>query len=138
MALAGPAANLALVVAAAVAVRIGLAGGAFLPPMGIEFDRVVDSDLGGVWSTLAAFVSILFSLNLLLLVFNLIPVPPLDGAGAVALLVSETVALRLRDVFANPTFGFVGLLAAWIAIRQLMPPIHRMAIRVLYPELNYS
>ena len=140
MALAGPAANLALVVAAALVVRIGIAGGVFDQPSlySIDFDRIVDTDLGGVWTTLAGFVSILFSLNLLLLVFNLIPVPPLDGAGAVGLLVPEHVALRLRDAFANPMFSFVGLLAAWIAIRQLLPPVHRAAIRLLYPELSYA
>jgi Zn-dependent protease len=140
MALAGPAANAALVVLAALAVRIGLAGGAFAVPSlyDIDFDRIVDSQLGGVWTTVAMFVSILFSLNVLLLVFNLIPVPPLDGAGAVGLFVPEHVALRLRDTFANPTFSFIGLFAAWIAIRHLMPPVHRVALRLLYPELTYS
>jgi Zn-dependent protease len=139
MALAGPAANLALVVGAGLAVRIGLAGGAFVAPplFEIDFDHVVASHLGGVWTTLAMFVSILFSLNVLLLVFNLIPVPPLDGAGAVGLLVPEPAAQRLRDAFANPTFSFIGLFAAWIAIRHLMPPVHRAAIRLLYPELSY-
>jgi Zn-dependent protease len=138
MALAGPAANAALLLLAGLAVRIGLASGLFLPPVGIEFDRIADSELGGVWSTIAELVSILFSLNLLLLVFNLMPVPPLDGAGAVGLLVPESVAARIREAFANPTWMFVGLFAAWIAIRQLMPPVHRAAIRLLYPELSYS
>jgi Zn-dependent protease len=139
MALAGPAANLALVVAAALLVRIGIAGEVFVPPpiFDIEFDRIVDSQLGGVWATLAMFASILFSLNVLLFVFNLIPVPPLDGAGAIALFVPEPVALRMQQTLANPTIAFVGLFAAWIAIRQLLPPIHRAAIRVLYPELSY-
>jgi Zn-dependent protease len=104
----------------------------------IDFDRIVDSAYDGVWTTLAEFVSILFSLNVLLLVFNLIPVPPLDGAGAVGLLVPERVATRIREAYENPTFSFVGLLAAWIAIRQLLPPVHRAAIRLLYPELSYS
>jgi Zn-dependent protease len=140
MALAGPAANAAIVVAAALAVRIGLAGDAFAVPSlhDIDFDRIVDSAYDGVWTTLAEFVSILFSLNVLLLVFNLIPVPPLDGAGAVGLLVPERVATRIREAYENPTFSFVGLLAAWIAIRQLLPPVHRAAIRLLYPELSYS
>ena len=44
---------------------------------------------GGAAATVATLISILFTLNLLLLVFNLIPLPPLDGAGAVGLLLPE-------------------------------------------------
>jgi Zn-dependent protease len=138
MALAGPAANAGLVLAAGVAIRVGLAAGVFEPPLGIGFDRVVASALGGVWTTLAALVSILFTLNLVLLVFNLIPVPPLDGAGAVSLLLPERLALRLRIAFMRPAWGFFGILVAWFAIRHLFPPVHRIAIRLLYPELAYG
>jgi hypothetical protein len=39
MSLAGPAANAALVIAAAIAIRAGLAAGVFAPPESIAFDR---------------------------------------------------------------------------------------------------
>jgi len=136
MSLAGPAANAALVVAAAVAIRIGLAAGAFTPPDSIAFDRVVMGADGGAAATVATLLSILFTLNLLLLVFNLIPLPPLDGAGALGLLLPEHLALRLRMVFARPAWGWIGLVVAWVAIGKLLPPVHRAAIRVLYPELS--
>ena len=130
--LAGPAANAALVLAAAVAIRLGLAAGVFAPPESIAFDRVVEGATGGAATVVAALVSILFTLNLLLLVFNLIPVPPLDGAGALGLLLPERLALRLRMLFARPAWGWIGLVVAWIAIGELMPPVHRAAIRLLY------
>jgi Zn-dependent protease len=138
MSLAGPAANAALVLVAALAIRAGVAIGVFEPPMSIGFDRVAESPLGGVWATTAALVSILFTLNLLLLVFNLIPVPPLDGAGAIGLLLPERLALRLRVAFARPAWSFAGLLVAWVAIGALLPPVHRVAIQLLYPELVYG
>jgi Zn-dependent protease len=132
MALAGPAANAALLLAAAVAIRVGLAAGLFTPPDSIRFDRVVLGADGGASATVATLVSILFTLNLLLLVFNLIPVPPLDGAGALGLLLPERLALRLRMVFARPAWGWVGIIVAWIAIGEILPPVHRVAIRLLY------
>src|SRR6185295_14989212 len=106
--------------------------GVFAPPEAIAFDRVVDGASSAAAATVATLVSILFTLNLLLLVFNLIPVPPLDGAGAIGLLLPERLALRLRMAFARPAWGWVGLIVAWIAIGDLLPPVHRAAIRLLY------
>jgi Zn-dependent protease len=136
MSLAGPAANAALVLAAALAIRLGLAAGVFALPDSIAFDRVVMGVDGGMAATVATLVSILFTLNLLLLVFNLIPVPPLDGAGAIGLLLPERLALRLRMAFARPAWGWIGLVVAWVAIGRILPPVHRAAIRLLYPELG--
>jgi len=138
MSLAGPAANAALVLVAALAIRLGLAAGVFDAPASIGFDRVAASASEGVWTTIASFVSILFTLNLVLLVFNLIPVPPLDGAGAIGLLLPERLALRLRLAFARPGWGLFGMLVAWVAIGELLPPVHRAAIRLLYPEFAYG
>jgi Zn-dependent protease len=138
MSLAGPAANAALVVAAAIAIRAGLSAGVFAPPDSIAFDRVVLGADAGAAATIATLISILFTLNLLLLVFNLIPLPPLDGASAVGLLLPERLALRLRMTFARPAFGWIGLVVAWFTIGELLPPVHRAAIRLLYPEFGYS
>lgn len=137
MALAGPAANLVLVVAAGVAIRIGLAAGVLEPPPQIAFDLVA-MGAGGLWDTAAMLLSIAFTLNLLLLAFNLIPVPPLDGAGAIGLLLPERLALRVRMAFATPAWGLLGILVAWLAIRRLFPPVHRVAIQLLYPEFGYG
>ena len=136
MSLAGPAANAALCLGAAVGIRVGLAAGVFTPPESIGFDRVVLGADGGVAATVATLVSILFTLNLLLLVFNLIPLPPLDGAGAIGLLLPERLALRLRMAFARPAWGWIGLVVAWIAIGEILPPVHRAAIRLLYSDLG--
>jgi Zn-dependent protease len=137
MSLAGPAANAALVIASALVIRLGIGAGVFAAPEAIAFDRAVASATDGAWATAASLVSILFTLNLVLLVFNLIPVPPLDGAGALGLLLPERLALRVRVAFARPMWSFAGLLVAWLAIDDLLPPVHRVAIGLLYPELAY-
>lgn len=137
MSLAGPLANLALVVATGVAVRTGLSLGVLAPPQTLGFAQIVSAVGPGVWTAVAVALSILFTLNLLLFVFNLIPLPPLDGSGAVALLVSEDAARRFRRFFANPRYALLGLLAAWFAIGRIFWPIFDLAIALLYPGLTY-
>jgi len=138
MSLAGPLANLALVVAAGVAIRAGLAAGVFDAPARIGFEQVAESGLGPLWATVATLLSIVFTLNLLLCVFNLIPLPPLDGAAALGILLPEHLALRLRAVFAHPAWSFAGIVVAWLVIREAFGPVHLVAIRLLYPEYGYG
>jgi Zn-dependent protease len=137
MALAGPAANLALVIAAALAIRAGLAAGLFQPPDIVSFARVAEAPGGGIWASIAIALSILFTLNLLLCVFNLIPLPPLDGGGAVALLVDQERARRIQAFLQKPHLSFMGILVAWFLIGPLFSPIHQLALNLLYPEVGY-
>jgi Zn-dependent protease len=138
MSLAGPAANLVLVVAAGIVIRLLILAGVLEAPQTIHFTQVAVSSAGGVWSTLATFLSVLFTLNLLFTVFNLIPVPPLDGAGALGLLLSEQRSRRLRLLLAQPQVALLGILAAWYLIGKVFWPVHLLAIRMLYPELTYG
>jgi Zn-dependent protease len=138
MSLAGPLANLALVLAAGVAIRVGLSAGVLEPPQHLAFTEIVAADAGGPWPLVALALSILFTLNLLLFAFNLIPLPPLDGAGAVALLVGADAARRFRRRLADPRLAWLGLLFAWFAIGRLFRPLFRLAIALLYPGLSYG
>ncbi len=134
MALAGPAANLLLSLLAAVAIRVGVAQGVFAPGQ-IAFESVAVSTAPGVWETLATLCSLLFSLNLLLFVFNLLPVPPLDGAGILNLFVREDRAQRLMEWMAQPGLAFGGLLVAWLLIRRIFYPVFAEACLLLYSGL---
>ena len=137
MSLAGPAANLLLVVAAAVAIRFGIASGVFYAPNTIHFTQVVGASPAEIWGTVATLLSVTFTLNLLLFVFNLIPLPPLDGSGALAILLSEERARRMRDLMSHPQFAMLGIVAAWFLIGPIFSPIHLLAVNLLYPELGY-
>ena len=83
-------------------------------------------------------ISITFTLNLLLVVLNLIPVPPLDGAGVIGLFVDPARARQLRLIAAQPHFSLIGLLVAWFLIGRIFWPIHGVAIRLLYPEFDWG
>jgi Zn-dependent protease len=82
-------------------------------------------------------ISILFSLNLILLVFNLIPVPPLDGSNIIMLFLSDRAAERYNRFLAQPTVQIVGLIIAWQSFGAVFHPIHRMALNILYPGAGY-
>ncbi len=138
MSAAGPAANALLVLASALAIRVGMAAGVFHAPASIGFEHLVEASSDGVAATAALLLSVLFTLNLLLLIFNLIPFPPLDGASAVGLFFSDAGARRVQALLQRPQLSLVGLLLAWIAMPRIFGPIHRLAVNLLYPEYGYG
>src|SRR5215831_10811986 len=96
--LAGPAANFLLAIVAGILIHVGLLAGVFAHPESLRFSQIVSATSDGLAAGAAAFVSILFSLNLLLGTFNLIPLPPLDGFSAIGVLLPEEAARRLQDM----------------------------------------
>ncbi len=137
MALAGPAANLTLILVAALLIRLGMLLGIFAQPEHITWTRTTVAQSPGFAEGVAIAVSILFSLNLILLVFNLLPVPPLDGSEVLSLFLSESTAQRYRDLMAQPTAQMVGLFVAWNVIGVILNPVYTAALSLLYPGSNY-
>ena len=138
MALAGPAANAGLVLLAALGIRVGMGMGVFAPPSSVSFARVVGTAASDTTSTAATLLSILFSLNLLLATFNLLPLPPLDGSTAIGLLVPAAWARRLADIGSNRTLALAGLLVAWKLFDVLFRPVFIAALGLLYPGAGYG
>ncbi|PLY04227.1 MAG: hypothetical protein C0622_03205 [Desulfuromonas sp.] len=137
MALAGPLANLALVLISALVIRIGMLTGHFHAPAKISFTSVVAADSGGVPEGLAVLLSICFTLNLILLVFNLIPLPPLDGSGIIPLLLDGNTARKYNAFIQRSAMSLIGLFIAWNFFGQLFRPIHTLALNLLYPGAHY-
>jgi len=133
MSLAGPAANLLLVIMAGLWIRGGVESGLFALPYSLGFSQIVVASQPGMVSTLATFASILFSLNLLLLVLNLIPVPPLDGSAAIGLLLPEDTAQRVQVAMSQSPFAVFGILIAWLLIGRLFVPVWSASLRLLFP-----
>jgi Zn-dependent protease len=138
MSLAGPASNLLLVLISAGLIHVGMAVGWFIEPESVNFTQVaIAADEAGPFVAVAMILSIMFTLNLLLCVFNLIPFPPLDGSGALPLLLSEELASNYTNFISNSTFSFLGLFIAWNIFDKVFNPIHLMAINLLYPGGGY-
>lgn len=132
MALSGPGANLLLVIIAGILIHLGIAFGFFRPPDSIFFTQVVDSDSGGLLKALAIIISIFFSLNLVLFVFNMIPIAPLDGRAWLELLLKGDWLYKYRVIMMHPSFRIFGIFIAWIIMRKIYWPIFITAIKLLY------
>jgi len=133
MALAGPAANLLLVIAAAICIRIGLAAGWFAAPDRPTFSVIVlPVATGGVAQFAAMFLSVAFSLNLLLMSFNLIPLPPFDGASVPLLFLRGRSAESWQHLVWNPTVQIIGFFAAYKGFGAIFRPILSTAVNLLY------
>jgi Zn-dependent protease len=138
MALAGPSANFALVILAAIAIRGGIAAGVFTQPDFVSFTHVVEPVGTGVAGFAATFLSIVFVLNLLLGTFNLLPVPPLDGSNVITLLMPEQTALNYLNWLRTGGFAMIGLLVAWYAFDRIFPFVFHFGLMALYPGSHWG
>ncbi len=128
---AGPASNFLLVILAGILIRLGLHSGVFRPPAMVGWYELVAGD-SGLWVPLAGMLSLLFNLNLLLGLFNLIPLPPLDGGSILLLFLPERSAGRFMDFLHQPGLMILGLLVAWKLFGQIFWPVWGMSLRWLF------
>lgn len=135
MALAGPGANMLLVLLAAGLINGGLYAGVFRAPESISFADVTiaASGVSSVWGSVGYLLGVLFSLNLLLAVFNLLPLPPLDGSGAFVLLLPARLVPRYQEIlWTNPSLGWIGIFIAWQLFDFVFDPVFTLALNALY------
>ena len=137
MGLAGPASNLGLVVIAGFLIRVGIFFGLFYAPETINFSSIVKPVSQGMSTGPAVFLSLMFSLNCVLFVFNLLPIPPLDGTALMELSLKDQALDNYRKLTANPSACLVGLIIAWTMFNFIFDPIHTLALNLLYPGSNY-
>jgi Zn-dependent protease len=139
MALAGPGANLVLVLLAAVVIRIGHTVGVFVSPESVRFAQVTAAGGDGTWSAVAFVLSVVFSMNLVLLALNILPLPPLDGSAAVPLFLSPSATARYQDfLWRQPGLSILGILLAWQVFDFVFDPLFLLAINLLYPGVRYG
>lgn len=135
MAFAGPAANFLLVALAAILINIGLFAEVFISPDSISFADVTEPAVQGhrLWSPIAYFLGSFFAMNLLLGVFNLLPLPPLDGSGVIMLWMPTRVVSKYQAfLWSMPHLSWIGILIAWRIFDDVFDPFFTMALNVLY------
>jgi Zn-dependent protease len=142
MSAAGPAANFLLMAAVFAAIKIFIAAGMFVAPDTVGFSRVVGAPAGTPDDSLlhaAAFtLSVALNLNLLLFLFNLIPLPPLDGSGVLQGLFPAAAGRLLAPLAGNPMLSLFGLLVAWRIFGYLFRPAFDLMLTLLFPGVPYS
>ncbi len=141
MSAAGPAANLILAVVAFVILRMLLGSGYFVAPESVGVSHLVEPSAAAAGSTFAAplalLLSVALSLNLLLGLFNLIPLPPLDGSGVMLGLFPSTIGRFMNAFAGNPMFSMMGLLVAWRLFDFMFPPAFSFMLALLHPGMGY-
>lgn len=133
MAAAGPVADLLLAVVAGLAIHacIAWAGWLAVVPETAGFDAVV---LGpeGTPTVFTTFLSVLFSVNVLIGLFNLMPVAPLDGHAVVPLFLNAKWTRRWHSLFEDRAAAMVGIVIAWVIFGRLAWPVFSGAVQLLY------
>lgn len=109
IAMAGPLANLAMALGWVVvhAASVGL----------------LDSGLAWLAVPLRLMARVGILLNVVLFVFNLLPLPPLDGSALVAWLLPERLAVSYNQMAPYGMFLLLGLVASGLLGRLVNPPI---------------
>jgi Zn-dependent protease len=139
MALAGPAANVVLVIVALVGIRIGVSAGVFDAPGSVSFSQLVAAEPKTIWAAMGFNLSVLFSMNLVLACLNMFPVPPLDGSGVIMLFMSRATANRYQELlWSNRMLSIAGMLIAWKAFDYLWMPIFLTAVNFIHPGVTYG
>ena len=137
MALAGPATNLLLALAAALLIRVGYEWDFFRAPYSVSAAHLTSAVQDGPAVFLAPLLSIMLSLNLLLFLFNLVPLPPLDGSSFPLLFLPPAAAEKYQSIMSSPWLGIAGILLASRVVPPILPKLLLGATSVLYPSVHY-
>ncbi len=139
MALAGPGANLALALLAAIALRGGEVTGVFFAPESVRFGDLAGSDAGATWFAVGRLLSVVFSMNMLLMLFNLLPFPPLDGSAAITLFMDRGTTSKYQEfIWSTPAIGFLGIFIAWQLFDFAFQPVFFFAVNLIYAGASYG
>lgn len=133
MAMAGPAANLIIAVLAAVFIRVGISVGWFIPANSIQFaDFVAPAQPDKVLEFAATLLGVTFSVNVLCVCFNLLPLPPLDGSCIPLLFLRGSKAEVYQHMMWTPGIQFIGMAVAFRASSSLFQPILTFFVNLIY------
>lgn len=140
MSLAGPLANFGLALGCFLAMKLLVWQGVFIAPAHASFSQLVEVPGAEGARTPLTFLAMALSigcwLNLVLGIFNLIPLPPLDGAGVVEGLAHRQVGKLFQALRQQPLLAIVGLLLAMRLFRYVAPKLGTV-LGLLHPGTTY-
>ncbi len=91
----------------------------------------VDSADSGAMAALCKITCCFLGLNLILAIFNLIPLPPLDGSGILAGLFPRTVGRFIDALESQPYLMMMGLIAVLYSFQGIFRPIYWAVVDLL-------
>lgn len=138
MAAAGPAGNFLIALLAFGGLRAGLMTGLFDSPEQANFHSLVADASTGDPSFVGTVLSVLLVLNVFIGLFNLLPLPPLDGFSVVSIFLPEEHVSKWRAMQSNPAMSMAGLLIAWRVFPLITDPLFSMLLKIVHPGESYS
>ena len=138
MSIAGPFANLLIVILVILIINIGYRFGLFNAPEAVNLSSVTSSNYGGLLSNIADFLSILFSLNIMLFTFNLLPLPILDGSKIPMFFIKPNNAEKFLEIMNDGKLLIVTLIITYYFFDYIHEPIRLFFINLLYPGITYG
>ena len=125
MSAAGPLSNLLLAFLAFMVMK-GLLAGQNVEEIASAFPAVLPfpDDRTILTKSLCLALSYLLILNILLFTINLIPVPPLDGAGVVEGLFPNTLGRVIRELKRQPIVILIVMIGLLFSIMRIMTPVY--------------
>jgi Zn-dependent protease len=138
MAAAGPAGNLLIALIAFSAMRIGLATEWFVAPDHVNFNSIVERAGAGEPSFVTTLLSVFLVMNVFLFFFNLLPLPPLDGAAVLNGLLPDRHAVAFMEFQSNAMMSMLGLVVAWQVFPFITDPLFSALLRLVHPFDAYS
>jgi len=131
MALAGPVSNLLVALCCLLIMYIGLSSEIFYPGPH-DYVQLVTAEKGSMLVGLSTLLSMLLFMNLLLFVLNIMPIPPLDGSAVIPLFLSARQTQRYQNIIHQPAVSMIGMISIFMLIKYIFPPVHALAVHVLY------
>lgn len=131
---AGPISNFILVVIAFVLIKLLLGVGTMQTPTftiaGGPFNIIVPTTESPVLMAVATLLSVMLTLNIILGIFNLLPIPPLDGSHVMESLLPPSLAQGYQQI---APYGFILLIALmYIGVfGYIITPVLRFVIALL-------
>lgn len=126
MSAAGPLANLLLAALALATLHILMAADLMhYNPRSRGIIDLVTAPEGGL-AFLAQFLSVIYGLNLLLGILNLLPLPPLDGSGVVRGLFPGSAPAKFLATMEEKGWAMIGLVAAFLLFSRMWPYIRAL------------
>jgi Zn-dependent protease len=133
MAAAGPASNLLVTIIAGLVMILCLKSGLFTPPQdSLQLEHLILADGSPMLQKTGMLLSMLFTLNLVLFTFNLLPLPPLDGATILALFLKPAQFRSFATMMKHPMIGIFGILIAWNIFPLIFSPVFSFALSLVY------
>ncbi len=130
MALAGPMANLAIGLLCYALMLAGIYLGVF--EFGFADDGALVIAKIEALSGLALFISIGLWLNIFLCLFNLLPIPPLDGSSVITLLMPKRYATIVEEARFSPNVQMFSMLLIFYFGPRLVMPAFTAFMRLLF------